>query len=286
MLTTDGADVSPGRMCVPPPDRTWRIRRTGTTGTTGPTGSTGSAGSTGPALPCPADRVRSDRARSGSSLSPGLGPGLGRAALFTAAAAAAAGGLLGAGGCRTGRPEYTVNVPPNVVDIRPPRSVLVVQTPLRLEALQQIIDRSLPGALPGGGGGQGSGQVGALPVSWRLSRQPAAIGPSPEGIELRIPIVGELQIGGGFLSCRSGGIGGTLTVRARPTLDGDGALNLQDYVLTHAAFGLNPRIADVIARFAQWDADGNGVITLAEFMPGYRRHQLSDDEMPFLLCVD
>ncbi|MFO0578131.1 MAG: DUF4403 family protein [Polyangia bacterium] len=157
--------------------------------------------------------MRTTRARSG--------PGLGRAVLLVAAA----GGLLGAGGCRTGRPEYTVNVPPNVVDIRPPRSVLVVQTPLRLEALQQIIDRSLPGAGPGGGG-QGSGQVGALPVSWRLSRQPAAIGPSPEGIELRIPIVGELQIGGGFLSCRSGGIGGTLTVRARPTLDGDGALKL------------------------------------------------------------
>lgn len=69
-------------------------------------------------------------------------------------------------------------------------------------------------------------------------------------------------------------------------VDGDGVINLQDYVLTHAAFGLNPRVADVIARFEQWDSDGNGVITLEEFMPGYRRHQLSDDEVPFLLCVE
>lgn len=69
-------------------------------------------------------------------------------------------------------------------------------------------------------------------------------------------------------------------------VDGDGLINLQDYVLTHVAFGQNPRIADVIARFELLDSDGNGVITLEEFMPGYRRHQLSDDEVPFLLCVD
>lgn len=69
-------------------------------------------------------------------------------------------------------------------------------------------------------------------------------------------------------------------------VDGDGALNLQDYVLTHIAFGLNPRLADVVARFELLDTDHNGVITLAEFMPNYHRHQLSEDRMPFLLCVD
>lgn len=134
-------------------------------------------------------------------------------------------------GCRTGRPDYSVNVPPNVVDIRPPRSVLVIQTPLRLDALQQAIDRSLPG------GGSGGGRLGPLPVSWRLGRQPAAIGPSPEGIELRVPIVGELSVGAGIFSCRSGGIGGTLVLRARPTLDSDGSLLLAGTRVTMEPLG-------------------------------------------------
>lgn len=156
-------------------------------------------------------------------------PGLPWAHTVAALVAAVVG--LSQGGCRSGRPEYTINVPPNVVDIRPPRSVLVVQTPLRLDALQQAIDRSLPG------GGSGGGRLGSLPLSWRLGRQPAAIGPSPEGIELRVPITGELQIGGGLLSCRSGGIGGTLIVRARPTLDSDGSLLLAGARVTMEPLG-------------------------------------------------
>lgn len=69
-------------------------------------------------------------------------------------------------------------------------------------------------------------------------------------------------------------------------VDGDGVLNLQDFVLTHVAFGLNPRLADVIARFDAWDTNGDGVITLEEFLPGYRRHQFSEDEMPFIFSTE
>jgi Ca2+-binding EF-hand superfamily protein len=69
-------------------------------------------------------------------------------------------------------------------------------------------------------------------------------------------------------------------------VNGDGVIDLQDYVLTHVSFGLDPRISEVLARFKLLDTNGNGEITLAEFKPVYLRHQLSADEVPFLLCVE
>ena len=129
-------------------------------------------------------------------------------------------------GCRTGRPDYTVNVPPNLLDIRPARSVAFVETTVRLDGLQQALDRALPA---GSGGNQ---RLGALPVSWRLVRQPVMLGPGPKGLQVRVPLLGELAIGAGFLSCRSTGVGGTLVIGARPTLDSQGALELADATVT------------------------------------------------------
>jgi Ca2+-binding EF-hand superfamily protein len=67
-------------------------------------------------------------------------------------------------------------------------------------------------------------------------------------------------------------------------VDGDGVLGLQDYVLTHVAFGLNPPLQSVVERFRHWDTNGDGVITFDEYMVAYRKHQLSDDAMPFYFC--
>lgn len=68
--------------------------------------------------------------------------------------------------------------------------------------------------------------------------------------------------------------------------DGDGVLDLQDYVLTHVAFGLNPPLKDVVDRFRMWDTNGDGVITLEEFLVNYRQQQLSDEAMPFYFCAN
>ncbi len=134
-------------------------------------------------------------------------------------------------GCRTGRPDYTVNVPPNLIDIRPTRSVAFIETTVRLDGLQQAIDRALPG------GAGGSQRLGALPVSWRLTRQPVVLGPGPKGLLVRVPLLGELTIGAGFLSCRSTGIGGTLVIAARPTFDPQGALELADAAVSFEPAG-------------------------------------------------
>ena len=69
-------------------------------------------------------------------------------------------------------------------------------------------------------------------------------------------------------------------------IDGDGLLNLQDYVLTHVAFGLNPPLQRVVDRFRHFDFNGDGVITFDEYLANYRRHQLSEDVMPFYFCAD
>lgn len=130
---------------------------------------------------------------------------------------------LSAAACRTGRPDYTVNVPPNLVDVRPPRSVLFVQAPVRLDALERALDR----AVPGGGQGRLAGGLGGIELRWQLRRQAVSIAPGPQGLELRIPLLGELSIGAGFLRCQAPGIGGVVRIAAQPALDTDGTLLLR-----------------------------------------------------------
>lgn len=130
--------------------------------------------------------------------------------------------LLAGAGCVKGRPDYSINVPPNVVDIRPPRTVVFVQTPLRLSTLEAAIDRQLPG------GSQGNINLGLVQLGWRLLRQPATVVPSADGLAIRVPVVGDLTLGGGFLRCQSSGIGGALLLSARPTIEGGGDLVLRD----------------------------------------------------------
>ena len=61
---------------------------------------------------------------------------------------------------------------------------------------------------------------------------------------------------------------------------------LHDYVLTHVAFGLDPPLQEVVDRFRHFDFNGDGVITFDEYLANYRRHQFSDDVMPFYFCAD
>lgn len=130
--------------------------------------------------------------------------------------------LLSVAGCHGSRPDYHVNVPPNLLDIRPPRTVVFVQTPLRLSTLEAAIDRQLPG------GSQGSLSLGLVQLGWRLGRQPATVVPTGDGLSVRVPVVGDLSLGGGFLRCQSTGVGGVLVIAARPQIEGGGDLVLRD----------------------------------------------------------
>ena len=85
-----------------------------------------------------------------------------------------------------------------------------------------MLDRNLPN------GSQGSLQLGIVQLGWRLARQPATVAPSAEGLAIRIPVLGELQLGGGFLRCQSSGVGGVIVIAARPTIESGGDLVLRD----------------------------------------------------------
>lgn len=66
--------------------------------------------------------------------------------------------------------------------------------------------------------------------------------------------------------------------------DGDGVINLADSVRAHVAFGLDPRVSEVIATFNRFDLDGDGVIQQGEFLEAYATVLLSDAEVPFIFA--
>lgn len=137
-----------------------------------------------------------------------------------------AGALLALSGCRTGRPDYTINVPPNIFAVRPARSVLFIDTPVRLDGLNQALEQAVARGLPAGGAG--GMRLGLLEARWRLSRGPAAVVATPPGLGVQLPVTGEVSLGAGFLRCQASGIGGLFTIALKPTLQPDGALVLRE----------------------------------------------------------
>lgn len=142
--------------------------------------------------------------------------------------------LLALPGCRTARPDFTINVPANVLSVRPPRTVLFVETPLRLQPLEQALDQAVARALPAGGGGT---RLGMLDARWRLSRQPVQLVAAPPGLVVRVPITGDVSVGAGFLRCQASGLGGVFTIAIKPTLETGGALVLREPRVTVQSVG-------------------------------------------------
>lgn len=134
--------------------------------------------------------------------------------------------LLALSGCRTGRPDYTIDVPPNIFAVRPARSVLFIDTPVRLDGLNQALEQAVARGLPAGGAG--GLRLGLLEARWRLGRGPAAVVATPPGLGVQLPVTGEVSLGAGFLRCQASGIGGLFTVALKPTLLPDGALVLRE----------------------------------------------------------
>lgn len=138
-------------------------------------------------------------------------------------------------GCRTGRPDYTVAVPPHMADIRPVKSVLFVESPISLAPLSAQIDAVVGRLVPAGRGGQL--RMGLIDIGYRLLRQPLSVVAAPPGLQLRMPLLGDLNIGAGFLHCATSGVGGNFTIGLRPTLDANGALMLRDAQIGVAPLG-------------------------------------------------
>lgn len=132
-------------------------------------------------------------------------------------------------GCRTGRPDYVINVPPNLgaEGARPPRTVLSLRAPLRLDPVEQVIRSRLPV-----GGAGSSLRVGPVDLGYRVTVQPAMLqaltATEGGGLGIRYPISIDVAAGVGLFGCRSTGLSGTIVVRGRPTIDESGALYFAD----------------------------------------------------------
>jgi hypothetical protein len=127
--------------------------------------------------------------------------------------------------CQSAIPPYTVNVPPRVVDVRPPRSVAFVRGDVPLDGARSAIERAIPAEVTG------SRRMNVLAlhdvdVSWHLARHPVALRAERDGLVLEIAILGEVGLQGEGVRCHANDAGVVFRVATSPTLRPGGELAL------------------------------------------------------------
>jgi hypothetical protein len=133
--------------------------------------------------------------------------------------------ILGILGCQPAIPAYTVNVPPRLVDLRPPRSVAVVHGDVSLDGARAAIDKAI--------GHEVSGDrkidvlfVHGIDVSWHLTRRPVVLQAEKDGLSLEIALLGPVSAQGDGIHCSAGDAGVVFRAEAAPTLLPSGDLGL------------------------------------------------------------
>jgi hypothetical protein len=134
-------------------------------------------------------------------------------------------GILAAG-CQPAIPAYTVNVPPRLVDLRPPRSVAVVHGDVSLDGARAEIEKAIPHDVTG------DKKIDLLivhgvDVTWHLVRHPVALKAEKDGLSLEVALLGEVGAHGDGIQCSGRDAGVVFHVDAAPTLlpNGDVALD-------------------------------------------------------------
>jgi len=127
--------------------------------------------------------------------------------------------------CQPAIPAYTVNVPPRVVDLRPPRSVAFVHGDVPLDGLRGAIEHAIPHDVTG------SRKMNLLvirdvDVTWHLTRHPVVLRAEKDGLGLEIALLGDVSAQGDGIRCHGGDSGVVFTVDAAPTLRPGGELAL------------------------------------------------------------
>jgi hypothetical protein len=135
-------------------------------------------------------------------------------------------GLL-LGGCLPHIPPHDTHVPPRLVDVRPPRSVLGFSTTVPLGGLDAALAAAVPDAISGHAESQ-LGRLGVLKAHWSFQRKAAQLGADERGLRLTLTSIGTLAIDAAHLSCRGEDVGLSFEAHGRPTLDPHGTLHLED----------------------------------------------------------
>ena len=128
-------------------------------------------------------------------------------------------------GCQSAIPPYTVNVPPRLVDLRPPRSVAIVHGDVPLDGARAAIERAIPHDVTG------SKKMNLLviqnvDISWHLVRHPVVLKAEKDGLGLEIALLGEVGAQGDGIRCHAGDAGVVFSVEAAPTLTSGGDVAL------------------------------------------------------------
>lgn len=132
--------------------------------------------------------------------------------------------VLSLAACQPAVPAYTVNVPPRLVDLRPPRSVAVVHGDVSLDGARASIEHAIPQDVVGSK--KLSAGIAEVDVSWHLTRRPVILRAEKDGLGLEVDVIGDLDAQAAGIKCHSGDSGIAFGVEASPTLLPDGSLAL------------------------------------------------------------
>src|SRR5258706_10780996 len=122
---------------------------------------------------------------------------------------------LALAGCQPTLPKYTVHVPPRLVDVRPPSSVVFARADVSLDSMRRVLEDALPPRL------DGQAQRGPVAVRWALARQPATVEGAPGGVRARVAELGEIDLSVGPIHCRAPSGGFQIGAVGRPRLTDD-----------------------------------------------------------------
>lgn len=149
-----------------------------------------------------------------------LGLAAGRSRLAGAGLAASA-----IAGCQPAIPAYTVNVPPRLVDLRPPRSIAIVHGDVSLDGARAAIEHAIARDVTGSKK-LDLGVVRDVDLTWHLTRRPVVLRGEKDGLGLEVDLLGDVGAQGGGIQCHAGDAGVVFRADTAPTLRPGGELAL------------------------------------------------------------
>jgi hypothetical protein len=129
-------------------------------------------------------------------------------------------------GCHSAIPPYSVNVPPRLDDVRPPRSVVFVHDELPLAGLNDAIGRAVPPEVSGTRRANVA-NVADVDVAYHLTRRPIALGGGPGGPEIEVALAGNVSAQSLFVHCQANDVTVSFHAGARPALRPSGDVGFE-----------------------------------------------------------
>jgi hypothetical protein len=124
--------------------------------------------------------------------------------------------------CAPVLPRYTLHAPPQLADVRPPRSVVFFQSEISLAPLRSALEQTLPAELAD----RRPLKLGPLraELHYHFERAPVEVRVTNSSLAVDVTFAGPVEISGGSLHCHVDEARVRLRGAATPALDADGTL--------------------------------------------------------------